>query len=68
MSNQKIAAVALLSAISSFGGEQSNIMSEIRDQLAFANSYLEDMVNYSKKIYIQFGEKIDKIVDQTKNI
>lgn len=68
VSNQMIAAVALLSAISSFGGEQSNIMSEIRDQLAFANSYLEDMVNYSKKIYIQFGEKIDKIVDQTKNI
>ena len=68
ISAQMIQAVALLSAMSSFGGNQSQAVTEIRDALMFTNTYLEDMVKYAKLTYIQFGEKIDKLIEQTKNI
>ena len=41
---------------------------EIRNMMITANSYLDDVAKYSKKMYLEFGEKLDSMIDNTKNL
>lgn len=46
----------------------NNALLEIRNMMITANSYLDDVAKYSKKVYLEFGEKLDSLVDNTKNM
>lgn len=46
----------------------NSYLSEIRNMMITANSYLEDVAKYSKKMYLEFTEKLDDLVDNTKNM
>lgn len=65
--NQMIASVVLLNALVSSAGTGNNLLSDILTQHAITNAYLEDIVKYSK-VTAGYGAKLDKIVEQTKNL
>lgn len=63
--NQMIAAVVGVNTLVSISTDGNVILGNILTQHVLTNSYLEDMVKYSKTI-VGFGGKLDKIVEQTK--
>ena len=46
----------------------NNCLIEIRNMMISANSYLDDVAKYSKKIYLEFGDKLDKVVKSTERL
>lgn len=60
--------IELLNGMSASQASQSLILSEIRNMMIDNNSYLEDMVKYAKMTYSKFGDKLDDIVNNTKNL
>lgn len=46
----------------------NNCLIEIRNMMITGNSYLEDIAKYSKKMYLEFGEKLDSMIYNTKNL
>lgn len=46
----------------------NNCLIELRNMMITANGYLEDTAKYSKKMYLEFGEKLDSMIDNTKNL
>ena len=46
----------------------NSYLSEIRNMMIQGNSFLEDIAKYSKRIYLDFQEKIEDIVKNTKNM
>lgn len=46
----------------------NNCLIEIRNMMITANSYLDDVAKYSKKIYLDFGDKLDKVVKSTERL
>ena len=71
IADEKVAAnmltvVALLTGFSSSVMANNTVLVEMRNLLIIGNSYLEDVAKYSKSIYRSFGEKIDKLIEQTK--
>ncbi|MDO5525652.1 MAG: tape measure protein [Prevotella sp.] len=61
-----ISVVALMTSFSSSMTTNNETLVEIRNLIIIGNSYLEDVAKYSKNIYRSFGEKIDKLIEQTK--
>ena len=48
-----------MNILASKADESNTIVTEVRNLLIYANSYLEDIKKYNKLIYEQFGSKID---------
>ena len=65
--NQMIASVIALNTLVTSAGMSSSLLTDILTQHAITNAYLEDIVKYAK-IASGFGVKLDKIVEQTKNL
>ena len=65
--NQMIASVIALNALVTSAGTGNSLLNDILTQHAITNAYLEDIVKYAK-IASGFGVKLDKIVEQTKNL
>ena len=73
ISNDSIAAQAIsiytqMIAMTAIQTSSNNCLIEIRNMMISANSYLEDVAKYSKKMYLEFGEKLDSMIDNTKNL
>ena len=73
ISGESIAAQAIsiytqMIAMTAIQTSSNNCLIEIRNMMISANSYLEDVAKYSKKMYMEFGEKLDSMVDNTKNL
>lgn len=65
--NQMISSVVALNALVTSAGTGNSLLSDILTQHAITNAYLEDIVKYSKTA-AGYGAKLDKIVEQTKNL
>jgi formate-dependent nitrite reductase cytochrome c552 subunit len=65
--NQMISSVVALNALVTSAGTGNRLLSDILTQHAITNAYLEDIVKYSKTA-AGYGAKLDKIVEQTKNL
>jgi len=64
-------AVAILGKMSEMAVVQTNnnaYLMEIRNMLISTNSYLDDVAKYSKKIYMDFSDKLDTVISNTKNL
>ncbi len=71
-SNERIAqtvvqGLVFLQSISVAHADSNSLLSDILTQSALANIHLSDIVKYTKEIN-SFGEKLDKIVTNTKNL
>lgn len=64
---QMIQSVALMTQMLSVSSQGNVILNDILVQHAISNGYLEDLVKYSKTM-MGFGEKIDKIIENTQNL
>ena len=60
--------VALLTSLSSLSNANNATFSEFRNLMIMGNSYLEDIAKYSKSSYKDFGDKLDRLVSNTKNL
>ena len=67
ISNQMIFVVEYMASMVSMTTARNQTLMEIRNMVFLSNGFLEDIAKYTK-IASLFGEKIDKIVEQTKNI
>lgn len=65
--NQMVTSVELLTTMTSITSDGNVTLSNILNQHIITNSYLEDLVKYSKTM-LGFGEKLDKIVKQTESL
>ena len=65
--NQMIQSVVLYTQMLSLTSQSNGILSDILMQQSISNGYLSDIAKYSK-IMSAFGDKIDKIVENTKNL
>ena len=57
-----------MNSLAAFSGSTNGAVIEIRNLMIMTNSYLEDVVKYAKLLYNEFGEKLDDIVNNTKNL
>lgn len=64
---QVIIAVTTLQSLVGASSERNSLLTDILTQTAIMNAYLEDLVKYSK-VMSGYGAKLDKIVEQTKNL
>lgn len=55
-------------AMTAIQTSSNNALLEIRDLMVYNNSFLEDMVRYSKKMYTEFGDNIKTITDKMKTL
>ncbi len=67
ISNQIMFVVQYMASMAVMSTERNQTLMEIRNMVFISNGFLEDIAKYTK-IASLFGEKIDKIVDQTKNL
>ena len=65
--NQMIQSVVLYTQMLSLKNQSNGILNDILTQHAISNGYLSDIVKYSKMMST-YGDKIDKIVENTKNL
>lgn len=68
ISSQVVSIYGQMMAMTSLQTSSNNSLLEIRNMMITANSYLEDMVRYAKRTYLDFGEKLDSIATNTKRI
>lgn len=68
ISAQAIAIYGQMIVMTSIHTSSNSYLLEIRNMMITANGYLEDIAKYSKKIYMEFVERLDDLVDNTKNI
>ena len=68
VSESVVAMMATLDALSGLVNGNSLTLSEIRDLIATGNGYLEDVAKYSKNIYNEFGERLEKIETNTNRL
>lgn len=61
ISASMVTAVAQMETIISTGISTNGAVAEIRNMMIMTNSYLEDIVKYSKLTYNDFGSKLDEI-------
>ncbi len=64
---QMISSVGILNTLAISASESNGLLTDIVTQHAITNAYLEDIVKYAK-LSSSFGVKLDKIVEQTKNL
>ena len=65
--NQMVQSVVLYTQMLSLTSQNNGVLNDILAQHAISNGYLADIAKYSK-IMSAYGEKIDKIVDNTQNL
>lgn len=65
--NQIIQSVVIMTQMLGLSSQNNGILNDILTQNAISNGYLADLVKYSKTM-ATYGEKIDKIVQNTQNI
>ena len=65
--NQMIQAVTLISQMVVVNSQGNIVLSDILLQQALANNYLSDIVKHTKAASL-FGEKLDAIIENTKNL
>lgn len=65
--NQMIQSVVLYTQMLSLTSQNNSVLNDILAQQALSNAYLADIAKYSK-VMSAFGEKIDNIVENTKNL
>lgn len=65
--NQMIQSVVLYTQMLSLTSQNNGVLNDILAQHAISNGYLADIAKYSK-IMSAYGEKIDKIVENTQNL
>lgn len=68
IAEQAISIYTQMIAMTAIQTSSNNALLEIRNMMITANSYLEDVAKYSKKMYLEFGEKLDKVIYNTKNL
>ena len=68
ISSQTIAINAQLVVMTELMGGNGTYLSEIRNMMIQGNSFLEDIAKYSKRIYIDFQERLESLVNNTKNM
>lgn len=57
-----------INTMSSLATTRNTTLAEISESMRTANGYLEDIAKYNKKMYDDFGEKLDKIETNTHRI
>lgn len=57
-----------MAEIASASTSDSSTLSEIRTLMVYSNGYLEDIAKYNKRIYEGFGQKLDDINNNIKNV
>ena len=67
ISSQIMFVVDYMASMTTLTTARNETLMEIRNMVFLSNGFLEDIAKYTK-IASLFGEKIDKIVEQTKNI
>lgn len=60
--------VETLNVITDLSSGQGRTLSELLSLAITRNSHLEDMAGYTKKMYNEFNEKLQNLVNQTKNL
>ena len=65
--SQMINVVVGIGSLVSISTEGNATLGNILNQHVITNGYLEDIVKYTKPI-LELGSKLDKIVDNTKNM
>ena len=65
---QAISIYTQMVAMSAVNTSSNTYLQEIRNMMITANSYLDDISKYSKKIYLDFAGKLDEVIDNTKNL
>ncbi len=55
-------------ALTSIQSSSNSALLEIRNLMVYNNSYLEDVVKYSKKMYTEFGDNIKTMTDKMKSL
>lgn len=65
--NQMIQSVVIMTQMLGLSSQNNGILNDILTQNAISNGYLADLVKYSKTM-ATYGEKIDKIVQNTQNM
>lgn len=65
--NQIIQSVVIMTQMLGLSSQNNGILNDILTQNAISNGYLADLVKYSKTM-ATYGEKIDKIVQNTQNM
>lgn len=68
ISASMVTAVAQMETIISTGISTNGAVAEIRNMMIMTNSYLEDIVKYSKLTYNNFGSKLDEMNRRLKEI
>lgn len=65
--NQMIQAVAIMNQMVVINSQGNVVLNDILVQQALANNYLADIVKYTKAASL-FGDKLDSIIENTKNL
>ena len=65
--NQIIQSVVIMTQMLGLSSQNNGILNDILTQNAISNGYLADLVKYSKTM-ATYGEKIDKIIQNTQNM
>lgn len=68
VATQAIQIYSQMLQMSSINVSSNTYLSEIRNMMLIANSYLEDVAKYNKKIYLEFSDKLNNLIDNTKNM
>lgn len=67
--NQQMAlAVGQLMMIGQYSTANSTFLSDLRVIEESSNHYLEDIAKYNKSIYVDFSEKLDKVITNTNKL
>ena len=65
---QMAMAVGQLMMIGQFTTESNTVLSDLRAISISSNSYLADIAKYNKSIYVDFSEKLDKVINNTNRL
>lgn len=64
LGRQIVASLQSMEQAASVSASTNTAVMEIRNMMIYTNSYLEDIANYSRKQYSEWGEKIDRIAQK----
>ena len=64
LGRQIAASLQSMEQAASVSASTNTAVMEIRNMMIYTNSYLEDIANYSRKQYSEWGEKIDRIANK----
>ena len=68
LAQSALAGLQTLYSLSALSGERNTLVAEMRDMLFMSNSYLEDIAADTRRIYKEFGVKLDSVVSNTNRL